>query len=59
MTWKMPGLNPDGLVDEKAIAWGVQYWFSTGELKDPIDVSPSVDNRFVENALRVLGKYAR
>lgn len=55
----MPGLNPDGLVDTKALAGGVQYWLSTGELKENLDVDKVVDNRFVENALRVLGKYAR
>lgn len=55
----MPGLNPDGYVDKKGLAWGIQFWLSTGDMKETIDIDKVVDNRFVDNALQKLGKYAK
>lgn len=55
----MPGLNPDGYADKRALDWSMKYWVSTGELKEPIDIDKVVDNSFVDNALKVLGKYSR
>lgn len=55
----MPGLNPDGYVDKKGLAWGIQFWLSTGDMKETIDIEKVVDNRYVDAALQKLGKYAR
>lgn len=55
----MPGLDPDGYADKRALDWSMKYWVSTGELKEPIDIDKLVDNSYVENALKVLGRYAR
>lgn len=55
----MPGLNPDGYVDKKGLAWGIQFWLSTGDMKETIDLEKVVDHRYVDNALQKLGKYAR
>ncbi|HLB12359.1 MAG TPA: ABC transporter substrate-binding protein, partial [Dehalococcoidia bacterium] len=55
----MPGLNPDGYVDKKGLTWGIQFWLSTGDMKETIDIDKVVDNRYVDFAVQKLGKYAR
>jgi len=55
----MPGLNPDGYVDKKGLAWGLQFWLSSGDMKETIDIEKVVDNRYVDAALQKLGKYSR
>ncbi len=55
----MPGLNPDGYADKKGLAWGIQFWLSTGDMKEGIDLEKVVDNSYVDYAIQQLGKYAR
>lgn len=55
----MPGFNPDGYADSKAVDWALKYWMSTGELKETLEIDKVIDNRYVDNAIQKLGKYSR
>ncbi len=55
----MPGLNPDGYVDMKSLEWGIQFWLSTGDMKETIDLKKVVDNSYADYAVQKLGKYIR
>lgn len=55
----MPGLNPDGYADKKGLAWGIDFWVSTGDMKESIDVDKVVDNSYVDAAIQKLGKYTK
>lgn len=54
----MPGFNPNGYADSKAMDWAMKYWLSSGEMKEPIAIDKIVDNSYADNAVKVLGKYA-
>ncbi len=56
---EVPGFDPDGYADKRALEWGTNYWLSTGELAQAIDLNKMVDNSYVEAALQKMGKYAR
>ncbi|MDP2662260.1 MAG: ABC transporter substrate-binding protein [Dehalococcoidia bacterium] len=55
----MPGLNPDGYVDQKGLEWGIQFWLSTGDMKETLAINKVVDNSYVDYAIQKLGKYTK
>lgn len=51
------GLNPDGYVRQKGIEMDLAWYRERNLLKQPLTLSEVVDNRYVDFALTVLGKY--
>jgi len=53
----MPGLNPDGAVNVEGMKADMQWFLSKGFLKEQVDLAKVVDNSFVEQAVKELGRY--
>ncbi|MBI2952798.1 MAG: ABC transporter substrate-binding protein [Chloroflexi bacterium] len=51
------GLNPDGMVNMESITNDVKWFIDHGYIKQPVDVKKVVDNKYVDYALKRLGKY--
>lgn len=54
---KPPGLDPNGYVLKDGVASDQEWYIKQGLVKERADLSKLVDNSYVENALKVLGKY--
>ncbi len=55
----MPGFNPDGYADSKAMDAAMKFWLTSGDMKEALSIDKVVDNRFADNAVKALGKYTR
>lgn len=51
------GLNPDGYVRMKGIAMDIDWYKANNLLKQDVKVEDAVDNKYVDFANQVLGKY--
>jgi NitT/TauT family transport system substrate-binding protein len=51
------GINPDGKVNEASLAKDLQFYRDQGYLERAIGLEKTLDNSFVEHALKVLGPY--
>jgi NitT/TauT family transport system substrate-binding protein len=54
----LPGLNPDGLPNEKDIAAQQDFFYARGYQKEKLDLKPILDHQFVDYALSQLGKFS-
>lgn len=54
---KPPGLDPDGYVLKDGVEADQEWYVQQGLVKERADISKLIDNSYVENALKVLGKY--
>ena len=51
------GLNPNGYVRMKGVEMDIEWYIARGLLKGMLKVEDAVDNRYVDFAVGVLGKY--
>ena len=51
------GLNPNGYVNAEALKAAQDWLAEKGLVKQKADLDKGIDNRFVDNALKVLGEY--
>ena len=51
------GLNPNGYVNAEGMKKDQDYFIKAGEMKTPADLDKVIDNSYVDNAIKVLGKY--
>lgn len=54
---KPPGLDPNGYVLKDGVASDQEWYIKQGLVKERADLNKLIDNSYVENALKVLGKY--
>lgn len=54
---KPPGLDPNGYVLKKGVINDLKWYMEKGLVKETPDINKFVDNTYVENALKILGKY--
>lgn len=52
-------VNPDGALNLKSMAFDLSVWRELGEATSNVTVEQAVDLSFLDNALKVLGKYKR
>lgn len=52
----LPGINPNGFVDKKSIAQAQDWWAARGLVMRKVDIDNVVDYRWLEAALKVLGR---
>lgn len=50
-------LDPDGRVDTRGLAANIDWNLKMGYVKEKLDITEAVDNSFVDEAVRRLGKY--
>jgi NitT/TauT family transport system substrate-binding protein len=53
----MPGLKPNGAVNRESLAADQDYFLSTGDQQQRVDLSQLVDAQFADYAVSVLGRY--
>ncbi len=53
----LPGLNPDGLPNEKDLADQQDFFITQGYQKERLDLKPVIDHQFVDFALNQVGKF--
>jgi NitT/TauT family transport system substrate-binding protein len=51
----MPGINPNGRVNQASIEEDLRAYLATGQVKQMVDVNKVVDNSFADAAVRALG----
>ena len=51
----MPGINPNGRVNQASIEEDLRAYLATGQVKQTVDVNKVVDNSFADAAVRALG----
>jgi sulfonate transport system substrate-binding protein len=51
------GINPNGVVDVKAVAMDQQFYVDLGLVKNPVPMTKVIDMAFVKYAISVLGPY--
>ena len=53
----MPGLNPNGAINRESLAADQEYFLSTGDQQQRVELSQVVDPQFADYAVQVLGRY--
>jgi NitT/TauT family transport system substrate-binding protein len=53
----MPGLDPNGGVNRESLAADQEFFLSTGDQQQRVELSQIVDPQFAEYAVQVLGRY--
>ncbi|HZR98993.1 MAG TPA: ABC transporter substrate-binding protein [Chloroflexota bacterium] len=53
----MPGLNPNGTINRESLAADQEYFLSTGDQQQRVELSQVVDPQFADYAVQVLGRY--
>jgi NitT/TauT family transport system substrate-binding protein len=53
----LPGLNPNGTMNTESLAADQDYFLSTGDQQQRVELSQLVDHQFADYAVQVLGRY--
>ena len=50
-------LNPNGTINRESLAGDQEYFLSTGDQQQRVELSQLVDPQFADYAVQVLGRY--
>jgi NitT/TauT family transport system substrate-binding protein len=53
----LPGLNPNGAVNAESIAADQEFFLSTGDQQQRVELNQLIDPQFADYAVQVLGRY--
>jgi NitT/TauT family transport system substrate-binding protein len=53
----MPGLDPNGAINRESLAADQEFFLSTGDQQQRVELTQLVDPQFAEYAVQVLGRY--